>query len=365
MTDLPGLYGELGLRPVVNAMGPVTFLGGAPMRASARSAMAAVQGVAVDVDALQAQAGARIASILGAEAAMVTTGAAGGLLLATAACVAGTDRAAAAQLPVIQGGRDEVVIHRKQRFNFDHAVRMAGVRLVDFGDSYDTTHQWELEAALSERTAAVVVVPNLAPDRSLSLSEVAEVAAARNIPVIVDAANCLPPKRNLRAFFEQGATLVSFSGGKVIGGPQSSGILAGREDLVKAALANTVPNHNTIGRPLKVDPAEIVALLAALEEYASHDEAAQLLEWKGWMEDLSATIPGSDVVEDPLSGVARFRLRLEDPETAIAVDHALANGDPVVRVIRKGNEILCDPMVLEEDQVAVLATALAQALEMG
>ena len=191
----------------------------------------------VDIAEFQARASEIIAGITGAEAGYVTSGAAAGLLLGTAACVTGLDPGKMNRLPDTSGMKNEVVISRSHRNFYDHAIRSTGIQLIEVGiaDRFSgagvrDTEAWEIADAITDRTAAVcyVAYPHTLP----ILEKVVEAAHAHDIPVIVDAAGQLPPADNLRKFIAQGADLVAFSGGKAIGGPQSSGILCGRRDLI-------------------------------------------------------------------------------------------------------------------------------------
>jgi D-glucosaminate-6-phosphate ammonia-lyase len=203
---------------------------------------------------------------------MVTSGAASGVVLSIAACMSGTDVARIRQLPDASGMPDEVVVQKIHRGAYSHMYTFSGARLIDVGDM-DGCLSAELDAAIGPRTAAVAYL--LGPRiglQGLSLPQVVEVAHRRGVPVIVDAAAMLPPKENLRRFIAEGADLVTFSGGKMIHGPQNTGILCGRSDLVAACLANASPNH-AIGRPHKVSREDMVGLYVALKQFVARDEA--------------------------------------------------------------------------------------------
>src|SRR5215211_1714990 len=266
-----GVYEELGLRTVINASGTLTRLGGSRMVPEVLAAMAEAAAAFVPLDDLQARAGEIIAEVTGAEAGYVVTGAAAGLSLGVAACVAGMDVAAMDRLPDVSGLKDEVVVQRGHRNAYDHAIRAVGVRMVEVGylgyPGAGGTHPWQLAG-------------------TIQLPAVCQIAHEQGIPVIVDAAAELPPRANLRRFITEGADLVVFSGGKAIGGPQASGILAGRADLIASvALQHQdmdvrpetwswrplldsgrlvgVP-HQGFGRSMKVGREEIVGLITAL-----------------------------------------------------------------------------------------------------
>ena len=277
MSDVndPGeVYRALGVRPAINVSGTTTGYGGTKLRREVMEAMNSAASVLVDVHELNARAGEIIAGIVGAEAAFVSSGSAGGLILQAAAVMAGNDPAKMAQLPDATGMKNEIIIQNCQRFAYDQAYRAAGAKLVGVGEGR-RCHLWQLEAAYNDRTAAVAYL--FAPfysRKALTLPEVVESAHARGIPVIVDAASTLPPRANLTAALQQGADMVILSGGKGVRGPQGTGILAGRKDLIEAAAANASPNQ-FIGRGMKVAKEEIVGLVAALRIFVEEDEEAE------------------------------------------------------------------------------------------
>jgi seryl-tRNA(Sec) selenium transferase len=298
------IYDDLGVTPVINAAATLTRLGGSRMAPEVLAAMADAASTFVHIDELQAKAGAVIAEITGAEAGYVVNGAAAGLTLGVAACVAGLDVAKMDRLPNTDGMKNEVVVQKGHRNAYDHAIRAVGVRFVEIGTlgypGAGGTFAWQLEEAINERTAAVAC-PILNTPGTLPLPEVCEIAHARGVPVIVDAAAELPPRSNLRRFIAEGADLVTFSGGKAIGGPQSSGILAGRQDLIDSVALQhqdmdvrpeTWSNRHLIsegrvlgvptqgfGRSMKVGREEIAGLVTALIRYAAGSDADDFRRW--------------------------------------------------------------------------------------
>lgn len=247
----------------------------------------------VDVDDLNARAGETIARLTGAEAGLVTAGSAAGMLLEAAACMAGTDPAKVNRLPDTKGMKNEIIIHRAHRVTYDRSFRGAGATLVEIGNTH-STHEWELEDAITDNTAAVAYVFGPPPGGALPLPRVVEIAHSRDVPVIVDAAAMLPPPENLTRYLNMGADMVSFSGGKGILGPQSTGVLCGRSDLIEAAVANGAPNQG-VGRVAKVCKEEIAGLVTALEIFVDTDHDAKYAHWETVSEDLAAkidSIPG-------------------------------------------------------------------------
>ena len=301
------VYEQLGMAPIVNAKGTATRLSGGTASPAVRAAMAEAMGLCVDIVELQAAASGRIAAVTGAEAGLVTGGAAAGLLLGTAAYIARLDPAKMARLPDLDGPAPEAVMVRSQRNQYDHAIRAAGVRIVEVGlpDRYAgagcrDAEPWEIEAAITERTVLVHWVAD-AMSRP-PLEDVVRVAHAHGLPVLVDAAAQLPPAANLRRFVAAGADLVAYSGGKALGGPQASGILCGRKDLIASAALQMLdmdypegffrppaefvdvaalkglPPHG-IGRTAKVGKEQIVGLLAALDAFVAEGDDARFARW--------------------------------------------------------------------------------------
>ena len=292
-------YERIGVSAIINAYGPLTRLGGSLLPPKVAAAMQDASQYSVDMTTLQSTASTIIAGHTGAEAGYVTSGAAAGLLLGTAACVTGLDVGKMNRLPNTKGMKNEVVVAKSQRNFYDHAVRTAGIELVEVGipDRYSgagvrDAEPWEFSEAITENTAAVYYVA--APQSLPKLEDVIKVAHDKGVPVLVDAAGRVPPVANLRTYIEKGADLVVFSGGKGIRGPQSSGILCGRHDLIMAAalqhldhdvhfeqfsppgnliVKSKIPGlpHHGIGRPCKVGKEEIIGLLTALDLFVKED----------------------------------------------------------------------------------------------
>jgi len=268
------IYRKLGLPELINAEGTITRLGGCIMAPAVVEAMAAAAQSFVDFNQLLAKASRHVAGLLGVEAAFITSGAAAGLTLSTAACVTGADPAKIRQVPDPRAiDKNEILIQKSHRNGYDHAVRQVGVQVVEYG-LIKETYPWELRAAISEKTAAIIHFMEFEHHRNLPLTEVIAIAGEKAIPVIVDAAAELPPAENLSRFFHMGAALTVFSGGKDIGGPQSSGLIVGRRDLIACCALNANPNYS-IGRAMKAGKEEIAGLVTALELYLKQDFAAE------------------------------------------------------------------------------------------
>ena len=286
------IYEELGVAPVINASATLTRLGGSRMPPPVVTAMAEAAEAFVDLPELQRRVGRRIAELTQNEAAYVTSGAAAGVVLAVAACIAGTDPEKVAAFPCLAGEEQaEVVIHRSQRNGYDYAARQTGARMVEVGETAA-----ELREAIGARTACVLwFAGEHFASGAPPLPKVVGIARERGVPTLVDAAAQIPPVANLWRFTrELGADAAIFSGGKGLRGPQSSGLGLGRADLIEGCRANGNPNHS-IGRPMKAGKEEVVGLLAAVEWSLAQDEGALLAGYEAtvarWLAGL-AGLPG-------------------------------------------------------------------------
>jgi L-seryl-tRNA(Ser) seleniumtransferase len=374
---IPAIYRKLGVRPVIHGSGTTTRYGGSRLRPEALEAMREASQALVNLDELNEAAGAAIAGVLGAEAAFVTAGASSGLILQAAACIAGADPAKSTRLPDTRGMRNEIVIQRAHRFAYDQAYRVAGGVLVEIGLAR-RTQPFELEEAITDRTAGVayLISPFTSPPGILSLEQVIAIAHRRGVPVIVDAASMLPPRENLTKFLRLGADLVSFSGGKGIRGPQSTGILAGRRDLVRAAAFNASPNQ-ALGRAAKTSKEEIAGLVVALELFMAEDEAAEMKHYTDVctiIVEALADIPGlrAMVEHDPVNRVIPHAVLYFTPDwtgpSGHAVQVALAQGEPHIYVQQGAHqggyfdEIAIDPINLQPGDETIVAGRLREEL---
>lgn len=265
---------ELGVRSFINAAGTFTALTGSLMRPEAVAAMQVASRKFVRLDDLHEAVGQRIAELLHCEAALVTAGCASALSLATAACVAGKDPARIRHLPDTHGLKNEVLVQQTHRVGYDHAIRNAGVKLIE------VETREELEQAISPRTAMMFFLNFANPLGKIRHEEFVEIARKHNIPTLIDAAADVPPVENLWKYTRMGFDLVGFSGGKGLRGPQSAGLLLGRKHLIEAARLNNSPNGDTLCRTNKVNKEEIIGMLVALQCYLKEDHAAIWKEWE-------------------------------------------------------------------------------------
>jgi uncharacterized pyridoxal phosphate-dependent enzyme len=284
------IYRQLGVRPLINAAGTYTILTGSLLPERARLTMQEASRSFVRLEDLQKAVGARIAKVLDVESAMVTSGGAGAIMLATAACVTGTDPEKIRRVPNLDGMKSEVIIPRAHRNGFDHAARNVGVKLVEV-ETLDDLHR-----AIGPQTAMLYFTNIFEYKGQIKRKEFIEAGRQAGIPVFNDAAAELPPATNLSGIVREGFDLVGFSGGKALRGPQSSGLLVGRKDLIQAAVLNNNPNDDAIGRTCKVGKEEMMGLLAVVEEYVERDHEADIRRWRGFMESIAGDLRGISTV---------------------------------------------------------------------
>ena len=266
MTD----FQSLGVRPLINACATMTKFGGSLMPPEVLAAMNEAATAFVDLQLLQRRVGERIAELTRNEAAYVTSGAAAGIMLASAAAVLYKRPDALQCFPDIADFHNEAIIIRSQRNPYDYAIQQTGLKYIEI-----EAEPAALRAAINERTACIFWFHGaLVHADDMPLDELIAIAAEHDIPVIVDAAAQLPPVENLWRFTEMGAALALFSGGKDLRGPQSSGLMLGRGDLIESIRPISNPNHG-LGRPMKVGKEEMMGVLAALERYLKLDHAAR------------------------------------------------------------------------------------------
>ncbi len=337
-----GRYDDLGIRRVVNAAATLTRLGGSVMPPPVVAAMAEGAAMHVDLPLLQERVGERIAALTHNEACYISSGAAAGIAITVAACIAGEDPAAIARFPYLTDGKCEVIIHRAHRNGYDHAARQTGATLVEIGGAH-ITHAWELETAISPRTACVLWFAGEHYARgALPLADVVAIAHAHGVPVLVDAAAQIPPISSLWHFTrELGADIAIFSGGKGLRGPQSSGLVLGRRDIVAACRVNGSPNHS-LGRPMKVGKEEIGGLIVALRRFLARDHAAERAEQERRLVTILAAVEGmrgvrveqlgeQDAPRAYPTGVIRIDEGVVEKSVATIINE-LIEGDPPVAV---------------------------------
>jgi D-glucosaminate-6-phosphate ammonia-lyase len=391
------IYREWGLEPIINVSGAVTRLGGAPMPKTVLDAFCAAAAESVPLDELQAAASRVIAEATGAEAGIVTSGAAAGLMLGAAAILTGCNLSRMEKLPHADDFPHEFVVAREQRNGYDHAVRAAGVKFVEVGfheivagAGVRRAEAWEYEAAFGPKTAGVLYVHDI--HAQPPLADLVARAHARRLPVLVDAAGELPPRANLRSIVATGADLVAFSGGKAIRGPQSTGILCGQRDLIGAALLQmldmddhfelweppaslidkqklaAIPRHG-IGRAIKVSKEQIAALLTALKLFTSGAYDRELAEMSRMLQQIVnalATRPAHcHLIPSDGQAYPLLEITPTGKKTAFDVCRALRRGKPSVQVGHgqvAAGKLIVNPLHLNEERTAALIRRLQEEL---
>ena len=279
----PDIYQSIGVKPLINCRGTLTVVGGSLILPEVRAAMDAASRHYVQIDEMMEGIGKRLAELTGAEWGMVSSGCAAALAHATAACVAGGNPDLHVRIPNLEGfAKDEVVIPNHSRNVYDAAIRSVGVRIIEVG-----TPQ-ELENALGPRSAMVYIFAGPRADSGpLPFETITRIAKERGVPVLVDAAAEMLTVPNVH--LQRGATLVGYSGGKVLRGPQSAGILLGRKDLVQAAWVHSAPHHGH-GRAMKFGKEEAMGMLMAVEMWMKRDHKAEMQEWIGWLNNIAKRV---------------------------------------------------------------------------
>lgn len=359
----PAVYKRIGADPFINCTATVTINGGSRLLPEVIEAIEQASHYHVDLDQLMEAAGRHISKLLQVPWAMVSSGAAAALVHACSACVAGTDPERMQQLPDLTGLKNEVIIPASSRNQYDHAVRMIGLKTIEV-DSKE-----ELKASINHRTAVVMVLGNRFDKVRLGLDEVAPIAKAAGVPVLVDGAAdyLIVPNPYLAA----GADLVCYSGGKILRGPQTAGLLLGREDLVRAAFANSAPHH-AFGRPMKVSKEEIIGMTMAVDVWVNkRNIEAEYEEWKQWYSHITSAITKVDGVKTEVQGPTRggpFPTMnvVWDPEkiglTAGELHKILLSGDPAIQTHAEGegHSFRFRPVAMKPEEYKIVAERLLE-----
>lgn len=335
------LYERLGVRPLINGRGTLTIIGGSMELPAVREAKSLANQHYVHLDELMDAAGKRLAELTGAEWGMVSSGCAAAMSHATAACVAGGNPDLHVRIPDLRGfAKDEVIIPTHSRNVYDAAIRAVGVRIIEA----ETPE--ELEKAIGPRTAMIYVFANPRNETGpMSLEAIARIAKPHGVPIMVDAAAEVLTVPNIH--LQRGATLVGYSGGKILRGPQSAGILLGRKDLVQAAWIHSAPHHG-YARSMKVGREEVVGMVVAIEEWVAGNFETEWTEWVRRCEHIAArveTIPGvtatvyREVQDERSNRSPRLTIRWTAAERGLTGETATAllyDGEPRIALAGGG-----------------------------
>jgi len=322
-------YQKLGVTPFINAAGTYTALSASTMPDEVQAAVALAAKKPVNLNELLDASGAYLAKQLRCEAALVTAGAAAALVVGTAACVTMGKDQAILEIPTDMNGlKSEVIVQKTHRYGYDHALRNCGIRFVEV----ETLEEYE--KAFTDRTVMAHFFN--AGEGKITREDWVRVAHQHGVPCFNDAAADVPPISNLWKYTQMGFDLVTFSGGKGLRGPQCTGLLLGRKDLIEAAKKNNSPNSNTVGRGMKVAKEEIVGLVAAIDWFLKQDDAAMEAEYRR----------RADAIAKQLNSIPTLQTQVFIPEIANHVPHLLISydqnrvkitGAEVMKKMREGN----------------------------
>ena len=358
-------YDRIGVRPLINCKGTLTMYSGSVMLPEVRQAMIEASRKYVHIEELMDGVGRRISEIMKTEFGLVTNGCAAALCQVTAACVAGTDPDCIARLPDTTGMKHEVITLKTHRHAYDHAIRMVGISLVEVDDDADS-----LRSAFSERTAMVTIFGDRAGDGVLTVRKIVDIAHDHGVPVFVDAAAERPDVPN--PYLADGVDAVAYSGGKCLRGPQASGLVLGRRDLLWAAFMNGAPHHS-IARPMKAGKEEIMGLLAAVERWVERDHEAEWREWEGYLQTVSDAIASLPSIRTTIRRPGRSNvapvLHISWDTSVIGIDpdevvRQLSEGEPRIEM-GGGDGLSIMPYMMEPGEDALVAARLREILEPG
>ncbi len=357
-------YESLGVRHVINGVGVVTTLGGSIMPPEVMATMVEASKHFISLPDLQTKAGKRIAEVIGMPAAMICCGAASGLTIGTAACITGGDDQKLRKLPDTTGMPNEVVVQKSHRFGFDTQIWAAGAKPVE------VETREELEKAINENTAMMFFLNVAEPKGQIKRAEWIEVAKKHQIPSMNDCASDVPPVERLHQYVGEGFDLVVFSGGKGLIGPQASGLVVGRPDLVEGAQKAISPRAG-IGRGMKVGKEEIMGLVAAVERYHRIDHAAERKELDARAEHVIQTVGAVDGVETELhippiaNRVPHVLVRWDEQKKGLTAKQAgqkLRDGEPSIAVSQAEGGLRISMWMLQPGEHRVVASRVKEVL---
>jgi D-glucosaminate-6-phosphate ammonia-lyase len=368
----PNIYESIGVRPIINCKGTFTIISGSQSLPEVKKAMEEASRHYVQMDELMEAVGQRLAEITKAEWGIVTAGCSAAITNATAACIAGSNPERMQRLPNLQGLKNEIIMAKYSRNVYDHAARMLGMTIVEVNSAEG------LERAFNARTAMVLIFSSPPAEKGpLSIENTCRVARSKGVPVLIDAAAevLTIPNHHLR----RGATMVAYSGGKCLRGPQCAGLLLGQKDYVRAAWSNSAPHH-AFGRSLKVAKEEIMGMLAAVEVWAKRDQDAEWKTWESWLAYISdrvTKVPGvsTEYVQpiDLSNHAPQLRVMWDAAllkVTGTEIMNTLADGNPRIllagakgsRPDQMASSVTIMPYMMQPEDHKIVAEALYQLL---
>ncbi len=356
-------FRELGVRRFINGQGTITTLSGSLMPPEVLDAIQSASRDFVNLIELNEKAGKRIAEMLNCEDAHVTAGAASAIQLAVAASVTGTDREKVRQIPNIPGPQKEVVMP-KNHLIYEQQFTACGVKIVEADGPA------ELETSISENTVLGFYF-NASPHRNISREEFVEICRSKNIPSFNDAAADVPPVENLFKYIDMGFDLVTFSGGKAIRGPQSAGLLFGKKELIEAARLNHSP-YGSIGRGMKVNKEEVIAMMVALERYLEKDHEREWNMWEEWVEIIAGNVRSVPSVQTEMfvpevaNHVPHLRIRWDPRKievTAGEVQETLRKGEPAIEIFSREGALELNVFMMKPGEPEITGNQIRRILE--
>lgn len=355
-------YESIGVRPLINCRGTYTIISGSVILPEVRQAMVEASKCYVHLDELMEAVGKRLGQLMGAEFGLVTNGCAAALCHVTAACIAGNEIEKMRRLPDTAGMKNEVITQPSHRHIYDHAIRMTGAKMVEVKSVA------ELEAAVGERTAMIAVFGDAVERGEVKLADLVRVGKQHGVPVLVDAAAERPDVPNV--YLQAGVDAVAYSGGKCLRGPQASGLVLGRRELLWTAFMNSAPHH-ALGRPMKAGKEEIMGLLAAVEMWLKRDHKAEWKEWERRLQVIAGAVApfkgvSTSTNQPGRSNVAPVLLLHWDAKalglTPEEVQRQLSEGEPRIEVFTHRDGVNFNPYMMEPGEEPKVAQRLGQIL---
>ncbi len=355
-------YRSIGVRPLINCRGTYTIISGSLMLPEVCEAMMEASKAYVHLDELMDAVGARIAELMQCEWGLVTNGCAAALTQVTSACVAGDDPNKIKQLPDTTGMKNRVLYQPGHLHIYTHAIRAVGVEMVEVAD-HDA-----MSSAIDDRTAMFAFFGDRTDNSDIPLEDVVAICHRKRVPVFVDAAAERPDVPN--AYLRAGADAVAYSGGKCLRGPQSSGLVLGRKDILQAAYANGAPHHS-LGRAMKAGKEEVMGLLAAVEQWVLRDHDAEWAEWARWLQAIGDAVADLPSVTTRVRAPGRSNVapileihwdRASLPIAPAEVQRQLSDGDPRIELFTHEHGVEVMPYMMEPGEDAIVARRLHKML---